>query len=249
MSNKNIKEADLTVSLPPVLKENEEIQALSKLIAEELQKINRNIKKNIIFADLDNADEETLDILAYDLNVLWYDYNYSLEVKRSIIKDCIKVYRKLGTKYAVTRSISNVFPESNLKEWFEYDGDPYTFKIEINATKNGASAELQRIALERIKYYKNLRSHLEKITYLLESKTKVNIATTHTTAKTIVIYPYANKEIEQKGEVHIAGINIYRQDLRILPCLVEEIVDDTKIQIMNCIISRIEIGIQPRKEG
>lgn len=247
--NKNIKEADLTVSLPQILKENKEIEALSRLIADELQKINKNIEKNIIFANLDNADEETLDILAYDLKVLWYDYKYSLEVKRFIIKDCIKVYRSLGTPYAVTKSISNVFPESTLKEWFEYDGDPFTFRIEINATKNGAPENLQRITLERIKYYKNLRSHLEKITYLLESRAKIRIGSAHTTAKTIAIYPYADKELELTGKVNFVGANIYRQELKILPFLIEEITEDTKIQIMNCIISRIEIGIRPRKGG
>lgn len=245
----SIKKADLTISLPPVLKENEDIQALSKLIADELQNINKSINKNIIFADLDNADEETLDILAYDLNVLWYDYNYELEIKRSIIKDCIKVYRRLGTPYAVIRSISNVFPDSNLLEWFEYDGDPYTFRIEINATSNGASAELQRIVLERIRYYKNLRSHLEKITYLLERKADITVAAAHTTAKSITIYPYGDKEIDTSGEINIAGANIYRQEVKILPYLTEEINQDTKLQMMNCIISRVEISVQPRKEG
>lgn len=247
--NRNIKDADLTVSLPQILKENKEIQALSKLIAEELQKINKNIEKNIIFANLDNADEETLDILAYDLNVLWYDYSYSLEVKRSIIKDCIKVYRSLGTPYAVTRSISNVFPDSSLKEWFEYGGDPYTFRIEINATKNGATEDLQRIVLERIRYYKNLRSHLEKITYLLESRANLRVGTAHTIANTIAIYPYGDKEIEVTGEVNFAGANIYRQEIEVLPLLVEELAEDTRIQIMNCTIAKIEISIQPRKGG
>lgn len=245
----NIKKADLTKSLPPILKENEDIQALSKLIAEKLNDITSNIDKNVIFADLDNADEETLDILAYDLNVLWYDYSYSLGVKRSIIKDCIKVYRKLGTPYAVIRSISNVFPESNLKEWFEYEGDPYTFKIEINATGNGAPAELQRIALERIRFYKNLRSHLEKITYLLESKAEIRTAAAHTTASTITIYPFADKEVEATGEINIVGANIYRQEIKVYPYLTSEINENTKLQIMNCIISRIEVSIQPRKEG
>lgn len=245
----NIKKTDLTKSLPPILKENKDIQALSKLIAAELDDITSDIDKNIIFADISNADEETLDILAYDLNVLWYDYRYELEVKRSIIKDCIKVYRKLGTPYAVIRSISNVFPESDLKEWFEYGGDPYTFKIEINATKNGAPEELQKIALERIRFYKNLRSHLESITYLLESKAAITTAAASTTASTISIYPYANKEVEVTGEVNVVGTNIYKQEIKIYPYLVNEINKNTNLEIMNCIISRIDINIQPRKEG
>lgn len=245
----SIKEADLTTSLPPVLKENEDIQALSSLISKELKDITENIDKNIIFADLDNVDEETLDILAYDLNVSWYDYNYEIEVKRSIIKDCIKIYRKLGTPYAVIRSISNVFPESDLKEWFEYGGRPYTFRIEINASDNGAPVELQKIALERIRYYKNLRSHLEKITYLLKSKADITVAATHTTAKSIAIFPYADKEVEVAGDINIVGANIYRQEVKVYPYLINELSENTDINLMNCLISSIEIAIKPRKEG
>ena len=43
-------------------------------------------------------DEQTLDILAYDLHVDWYDHSYPIEVKRQTIKDSVKIHRRLGTR-------------------------------------------------------------------------------------------------------------------------------------------------------
>lgn len=215
--NNNIKEADFTRALPVVISENKDIKALSVLIQEELRKTTNLIDKNKIFCAISELDEETLDILAYDLNVLWYDFNYNVEIKREIIKDCIKIYRKLGTPYAVKRALGNVFPDSTLKEWHETGGEPFTFEVEINASKSGATKELQKMALDRIRYYKNLRSHLKKITYNLEDKFKVKVGTALTTAQNLIIFPYTAENIEERGKTKIAIGQVFKLELSVYP--------------------------------
>ena len=215
--NNSIKEADFTRALPVVISENKDIKALSVLIQEELRKTTNLIDKNKIFCAISELDEETLDILAYDLNVLWYDFNYSVEIKREIIKDCIKIYRKLGTPYAVKRALGNVFPDSTLKEWYETGGEPFTFEVEINASKSGATKELQEMALDRIRYYKNLRSHLKKITYNLEDKFKVKVGAVLTTAQNLIIFPYTAENIEERGKTKIAIGQVFKLELSVYP--------------------------------
>ena len=215
--NRTIQEADLTRTIPPVIAENEDIKTLGILIQEELRRINGLIDKNKIFCNIEGLDEAMLDILAYDLNVLWYDYNYNLKIKREIIKDCIKIYRKLGTPFAVKRALSNVFPDSELKEWFETDGEPFTFEVNINASEEGAPKELQEMALNRIRYYKNLRSHLKKITYILEDKFKLRLAAAHTIAQEIAILPYTVEDIETRGKVKFAVAEVYKQEVSVYP--------------------------------
>lgn len=215
--NNSIKEADFTRALPVVISENKDIKALSVLIQEELRKTTNLIDKNKIFCAISELDEETLDILAYDLNVLWYDFNYSVEIKREIIKDCIKIYRKLGTPYAVKRALGNVFPDSTLKEWYETGGEPFTFEVEINASKSGATKELQEMALDRIRYYKNLRSHLKKITYNLEDKFKVKVGAALTTAQNLIIFPYTAENIEERGKTKIAIGQVFKLELSVYP--------------------------------
>jgi len=130
---RNVNEYDLysvdfTRSLPPTLKDDPEINALGRAIAGQLQITAQQIRRNIIYARIDELDEQTLDILAYDLHVDWYDHSYPIEVKRQTIKDSVKIHRRLGTKYAVETALGAVFPGTRVEEWFEYGGDPYTFR-------------------------------------------------------------------------------------------------------------------------
>ena len=160
---RNVNEHDLysvdfTRSLPPTLKDDPEINALGRAIAGQLQITAQQIRRNIIYARIDELDEQTLDILAYDLHVDWYDHSYPIEVKRQTIKDSVKIHRRLGTKYAVETALGAVFPGTRVEEWFEYGGDPYTFRVIINATENGVTAAQQAAVLERVIFYKNLRS-------------------------------------------------------------------------------------------
>jgi len=64
----------------------------------------------------------------------WWDYNYTLEEKRKTLKDSWNVHRTLGTKGAVEKAISAIYPGTEVREWFEYAGQPYHFKLLIDAT-------------------------------------------------------------------------------------------------------------------
>lgn len=241
-----IDNSDLTKTIPPAIAENEDIKALGKLISLELQKINSEIPKNIIFSRIDELDEDTLDILAYDLNVLWYDYDYKLEIKREIIKDCIKIYRKLGTPYAVKRALGNIFPKTTIKEWFETGDKPYTFSIEINASENGAPANLQAMALDRIRYYKNLRSHLNKITYIMESKANLYAGSAALIGNTLGIYPFMPEDIIQSGRLYIGASEGIGQEVKVYPYVKREIPNTRFIGFANCLIYRIEVSVKQK---
>lgn len=179
MNDNELHSADYTRSLPPPLKNDPTMTALARVIAEQLQGTVRQIGKNIIYARIDELDEQTLDVLAYDLHVDWYDYSYPIEVKRQTIRDSVRVHRRLGTKYAVETALGAVFPGTRVQEWFEYGGEPYMFKVIIGATESGVSADRQAAVLERVRFYKNLRSHLEAISYQIEKKAAVFTAAVH----------------------------------------------------------------------
>ncbi len=99
----------------PPLKNDPTMTALARVIAEQLQGTVRQIGKNIIYARIDELDEQTLDVLAYDLHVDWYDYSYPIEVKRRTIRDSVRVHRRLGTKYAVETALGRYSPERGCK--------------------------------------------------------------------------------------------------------------------------------------
>lgn len=219
MNNSDIYSVDFTRSLPQTLKDDPEINALGRAIAEQLQITARQIRQNIIYARIDELDEQTLDILAYDLHVDWYDHSYPIEVKRQTIKDSVKIHRRLGTKYAVETALGAVFPGTRVEEWFEYDGDPYTFRVIINATENGVTAEQQAAVLERVIFYKNLRSHLEAVRFKVEKKTAVHVVGYHSIGTRLEVWPYLAEDIETSGALFVGGSLSLARRLEIRPFL------------------------------
>ena len=188
MNNNDIYSIDFTRSLPTALKNDPKMIALAKTIAEQLQINARLIEKNIIYARIDELEEQMLDILAYDLHIDWYEYSDPIEIKRATIKDSVKVHRKLGTKYAVETAIGAVFPGTKVEEWFDYGGDPYRFRISIDAT-GGISEESQKEIEKRIKFYKNLRSWLDMIQYQMHNQAKFFIGANATIGSILRIHP------------------------------------------------------------
>ena len=162
MNNEDFYSADFTNSLPPALKNDPDMMALAQTISAQLQTTAAEVRKNIIYARIDELDEATLDVLAYDLHVDWYDYSYPIEVKRRTIRDSIQVHRRLGTKYAVEKALGAVYPGTKVEEWFEYGGDPYKFRVVIGATEAGITADRQAAVLDRVRFYKNLRHTLKQ---------------------------------------------------------------------------------------
>ena len=115
MNNEDFYSADFTNSLPPALKNDPDMMALAQTISAQLQTTAAEVRKNIIYARIDELDEATLDVLAYDLHVDWYDYSYPIEVKRRTIRDSIQVHRRLGTKYAVEKALGAVYPGTKVE--------------------------------------------------------------------------------------------------------------------------------------
>lgn len=155
---------DILRLLPPVLKKDEGFAALGKVIAEQLAKNRELTDKALIYPAIDKLDEPVLDALAYDLNVSWYDYEGDLESKRSTIRECLQIHQYKGTKYAVRAALEGVYENVRVREWFEYGGEPYHFKVIIY--DSGGDAEKRGRVLAKIKYYKNLRSVLDETQFI-----------------------------------------------------------------------------------
>ena len=154
-------------SLPEVLRNDKRVSALAEIIADALTVTVSDTELVAIYPNIDEMPEDVLDALAYDFKVDWYDYSYSLEKKRATIKDSWNVHRKLGTKYAVETAISAVYPNTKLEEWFEYGGEPYFFRLRIDLTGVLPNPEGHERVMKRLAYYKNLRSHIDEIKYII----------------------------------------------------------------------------------
>lgn len=144
-------------------------------------------------------------------------YSYPIEVKRRTIRDSIQVHRRLGTKYAVEKALGAVYPGTKVEEWFEYGGDPYKFRVVIGATEAGITADRQAAVLDRVRFYKNLRSHLEAISYQIEKRTAVKVAAVHAIGQRVEVYPYLARNMESHGGFYCGGYTQYGRKLAVFP--------------------------------
>lgn len=166
MSNRGITTENLLLLLPEALTQDPHIRALAEAYAKAMEGRLAEIDRMRTVANLNGLDEKLLDILAYDFKVDWYGYDYPMKAKRELLKSSFQVHRKMGTKGAVERALSAIYPGTKVEEWFTYGGEPFGFRIILDITKPNVQISNDEI-LRAVDMYKSLRSHLEEggITY------------------------------------------------------------------------------------
>lgn len=164
---------------PSVLNRDELFNALGQTVAESLGEAFMKTKHANIYNRIMELDEGVLDILAKDFNVSWYDYNFQLETKRRVIAAAFSVHRHLGTAGAMITAVSAIWPHSSVEEWFQYGGDPYFFRVLVEANQGDPGEEPIRFsAIDRtVQLYKNERSWLEDGTVVLRITCNVVVQT------------------------------------------------------------------------
>lgn len=201
---------DLTRTLPPALRQDGTMRALSQVVAEELQENARLIRSNVIYARIDELPERLLDILAYDLHVDWYDYDYPVGIKREIIRTSVRVHKKMGTRYAVESVLHALHPGSRIEEWFEYGGMHHCFRLVINADSREHEIDLDKI-IRSINLYKRLTAHLESVN-LERRKQKRMFAVAAGgifVGRRIKVNPYNKSEQRSIGMKHGGAMLLY----------------------------------------
>ena len=168
MNNHGLIRETLVATLPAALQKDPSAVALAEAMADLLARRPDEIEQLRIYPVIDRLDEQLLDILAYDFKVDWWDADYSLEEKRRTLKDSWRVHKVLGTKAAVETALRAIYPKAQVQEWFEYGGEPYRFKLDIDLTGELSDAARPWRVLERVNYYKSLRSHLDSIEFTID---------------------------------------------------------------------------------
>lgn len=166
---------NLLSSFPEVLKLDENINALATSIAILLSSRIAEIKRTLIYPQIDELPERLLDILAYDFKVDWYNYNFPIELKRLLIKSCFLVHKRLGTRGAMLDALHSISEGIDLWEWFEYGGEPYHFRVIFNAPTDSLTVSQEEI-FKAINIYKPLRSVLDNDSVIYRTRSRIKIS-------------------------------------------------------------------------
>ena len=118
-----------------------------------------------VYSAVDRLPERTLDLLAIECRSQYYDEDMQLETKRDILKKTLLWYHNAGTPSAVQELVTTIFGVGEVREWFEYGGEPYRFKIVSNAPAGPDTIAMFEKIIKRVK---NTRSHLERVEFVRE---------------------------------------------------------------------------------
>lgn len=115
---------------------------------------------------IDNVEATALPHLAEQFHITgnegWLLTGSNPE-QRQLIKESIKIHKIKGTKAAIKNVLKVLNLEGTIQEWFEYNGDPYHFKILIVLKDRAYDAGTFNLLNNMIYEYKNVRSVLEEI--------------------------------------------------------------------------------------
>ena len=129
MGNMKLSNLEFIRLLPAFMRDDAAIIGFASAMDEIIPIIAERLDTLPTWGHIDQMSDAELDALAWELNILWYDSGASLEVKRRLILDSDKMYKRLGTKWAVENIINTYFGDGYITEWFEYDGAPGHFRV------------------------------------------------------------------------------------------------------------------------
>lgn len=133
----------------------------------QLKFIDSQISKILIYPVIDELPSDLVDELAIQLHCDFYDKSLSLKARRHIVKTSIAWHRIKGTPAAVEMLTQTIFHDSHTKEWFEYGGRPYFFRMvqDISDGTEDVTRETLNLLKKAIWKGKNVRSWLEMLEF------------------------------------------------------------------------------------
>lgn len=153
----NVSAEAILASVP--FRPDSDLFAVASAIAPELASLFDDCRLLTIYPRIAELDEATLDRIAADYSVTWYDYNGDLESKRQQIQDLFAVHRIAGTKQGTIAALSAYCIGFDIREWFDFNGDPgtfrytYTLKPGVNADRTFELLQAnKRVSAEETEY-------------------------------------------------------------------------------------------------
>lgn len=166
-----LSDVNILELLPEWMQEDSSVQALALGTNEEALRTFLQAGLLSRWNRIDDLPESYLDGLAKELNVPWYSTSADVETKRAVIKNSDLVHKLLGTKEAVEMVINDYFGSGEVREWFEYDGNPYHFRVVSD--EPARLAENAELFLHLLNSIKRKSAWLDALAVLIEEQSGV----------------------------------------------------------------------------
>ena len=191
-----LEDSQIADILPDHLTHSPEMEALSYAVCQGIKRLLSYCGNIGVYSSINNIPENMLDMLALEINTPYYDEGFEIEKKREMVKNTLQWHEKVGTPAAVEELVKTVFGECSVLEWYQYGGEPYTFRVQVVVGNNGLTEDADREIIRSIQFCKNIRSHCAGICYRLGvSAGTVKTGVVQKVGGSIKVKPYLVKNI------------------------------------------------------
>lgn len=190
------------LQLPPVLAGDERFQTLGKLAA-RISDIDRS---PVLVYLVDQVNASALPHLAEQLHLLGEGWQFARDddERRKLLKRAVELHRYKGTPWAIQQVLETLALSGQISEWFQYGGQPYHFKINVDLSTHGIDEATFDALVALITEYKNVRSHLELLSLSLVNRSPVpSIAAATIGGEVATVYPYQLTDLNQYSALQL----------------------------------------------
>ncbi|ALB64030.1 Phage tail fibers [Cronobacter condimenti 1330] len=152
-----------------------------------------------------------LPYLAWALSVDRWDERWPEATKRSVIAASFYVHRHKGTISALRRVVEPLGYLIDVREWWQVNETPGTFRLEVGVLDNGITEEMYQELERLISDAKPASRHLTGLNISLSTDGAAFVGAASYSGDTLTVYPYLPEEITVGGTFN-AGAAIHLID-------------------------------------
>lgn len=188
-------ELEIKDILPNSLLQDNKLLNLCEAIQPQFSDITQAIIQVLFLPNLSKLSGGILEHLAWWFN-LAADESWSLAItdkqKQDLIANAIEIHRYKGTLYGLKRALTSLNIIVNIEEWFEYNGEPFNFRINIDGTGRYTPEQLKQLD-HYIDRNKNVRSWVNGTIYSFDLPCHIKLACGLVQNELVEIYPRKTK--------------------------------------------------------
>lgn len=196
----SLQQVGFSSLLPPNLQDTQ-TRALGAAWDKAFRKLVDYVERvSMTFAFVMELDEEMADHLCLSLDIKGYKADLSLQKKRLLIRSALLNYSRMGTKAALEDAVGIIHGGTTVQENWEYGGQPYFFRVAVDAGQEKVAENPVGRLLDTIMEYKNARSWLQGITVDVIEPGSVYTGALPEMGTMLVIDPYRPREMITDGK-------------------------------------------------
>lgn len=156
-----------------------------------------------------------LPYLAWALSVDRWDEKWSAATKRSVIASSFFVHQHKGTISALRRVVEPLGFLIEVKEWWQLDEEPGTFRLVVGVLDSGITDEMYQELERLIDDAKPASRHLTGLAISLSSTGSFFVSSGSYDGDALTVYPYTPEEIVVGGDFYPASAIHFIDNLRV----------------------------------